>query len=183
MPMVIEDWYASHSVSLSTCLILFTHPAVLWLLAITNLTLIHSYIPNWLPHFGEDGNLLPGVKLSVDCPICLRKLAITEPENENEEAFSKLPCGHAFGHECINNWLHDCIQERGKFTCPTCRVQFKHEACGHQIVLGRINTGASLSSLSLRERLGPCGPEQKVPPFCFSCRASMRESGRSETSE
>ncbi|KAK4126215.1 hypothetical protein N657DRAFT_567170 [Parathielavia appendiculata] len=40
---------------------------------------------------------------------------------------SLLPCGHVFGHKCLQIWLrtHD--------TCPACRFRLKYDLCKHPI--------------------------------------------------
>ncbi|KAJ3580293.1 hypothetical protein NPX13_g275 [Xylaria arbuscula] len=63
-------------------------------------------------------------RIQIDCVICREKLlGITNPSlsqlNDNEhERYAVLPlCGHAFGYDCLRNWLNTGSRE-----CPLCRT-------------------------------------------------------------
>ncbi|KAI3321966.1 hypothetical protein HD806DRAFT_523868 [Xylariaceae sp. AK1471] len=88
-----------------------------------------TYTPNWLAHFSPNGQPLSGVNISVDCPICSTALAINQRADENHEMFTVLPCGHAFGYDCLGHWF---ISNNN---CPTCRRQWEHRICRHPITL------------------------------------------------
>ncbi|KAI1358532.1 hypothetical protein F5Y08DRAFT_345599 [Xylaria arbuscula] len=77
-----------------------------------------------LRHFDDDGELTDkqAIRIAIDCPICLEKrLAITNPDFDEmnpttHETYRVLPCGHAFGADCLYNWIN-----MGGDTCPSCR--------------------------------------------------------------
>ncbi|KAJ3571658.1 hypothetical protein NPX13_g5304 [Xylaria arbuscula] len=77
-----------------------------------------------LRHFDDDGELTDkqAVRIAIDCPICLEKrLTITNPDFDEmnpttHETYRILPCGHAFGADCLHNWIN-----MGGDTCPSCR--------------------------------------------------------------
>ncbi|KAI0485489.1 hypothetical protein F4859DRAFT_528471 [Xylaria cf. heliscus] len=88
-----------------------------------------NYAPNWLPYLSEDGDTY--VHFDVPCPICSKRLAISEPpDGEDVEVYCIFPCGHAFGHECATTWLSQSANE----TCPSCRRVLVHGGCGHTVV-------------------------------------------------
>lgn len=45
------------------------------------------------------------------CSIC-------QDDYESSEELRELPCGHAFGNECISDWF-----KTGSNTCPYCRSE------------------------------------------------------------
>src|SRR5438094_743583 len=99
-----------------------------------------NFAPNWLPFFSPEGQALSIVEFNVECAICQKRLAITEPadESSNVEAFSILPCGHSFGQDCIETWL-DSGSSNG--SCPSCRRSLQFSECGHHLVPRRLEFG------------------------------------------
>ncbi|KAI0187235.1 hypothetical protein EV127DRAFT_472125 [Xylaria flabelliformis] len=85
-----------------------------------------SFAPNWLPYFSSR-NGAAFVHFKVDCQICDKRLAITEPVSDEVEEFCVLPCGHAFGYNCIVSWVN---QQSTNANCPSCRFSLVH-SCGH----------------------------------------------------
>ncbi|KAI8945996.1 hypothetical protein F4801DRAFT_593716 [Xylaria longipes] len=74
------------------------------------------------------GILAGGGTIDTKCAICDSRLSLYEPPNNNGvEAFTVLPCGHAFGYECVKFWF----QTDDMAKCPTCGVSAKHSGCGH----------------------------------------------------
>ncbi|RWA04002.1 hypothetical protein EKO27_g11102 [Xylaria grammica] len=72
-----------------------------------------NFALNWLPYFSPEGDVLPDILFAVECGICGNQLAISQPpDDEDIETFCVLPCGHAFGHQCINSWLGDSYNMR-----------------------------------------------------------------------
>ncbi|KAI0860455.1 hypothetical protein F4860DRAFT_525301 [Xylaria cubensis] len=88
--------------------------------------LTDSFAPNWLPYFSSR-NGAAFVHFKVDCQICDKRLAITEPVSDEVEEFCVLPCGHAFGYNCIVSWVN---QQSTNANCPSCRFSLVH-SCGH----------------------------------------------------
>ena len=54
------------------------------------------------------------------CAICLQTYVESVPGADAEEPV-KLPCGHAFGNNCLSEWLEGTVQR--SFSCPLCRTQ------------------------------------------------------------
>lgn len=129
-----------------------------------------NYAPNWMPYFSPEGNIIPGIPFEVDCPICEDRLAVTEPPDKGMELLSVLPCGHAFGHKCVSEWV-DHAEEP---TCPTCRFSLLYSRCEHAFVPQSIQfnhpnlRGAISDSIS-----------GALPPLCPHCEAhGMTRSSR-----
>ncbi|KAI0484126.1 hypothetical protein GGR56DRAFT_668716 [Xylariaceae sp. FL0804] len=51
------------------------------------LQLDDHYAPNWLQHFSENGDLVGGVRLQVECAICGTELAVLSPADEEHERY------------------------------------------------------------------------------------------------
>ena len=97
--------------------------------------------------------LVPG----PNCDVCHEP---TDVPRVNEDAgtietLAVLPCGHAFGHKCLLQWLD---QEYGQ-TCPLCRFLPKHK-CGHYVMPALASEAPPL----LKEG-------GKLLPKCQACRA------------
>ncbi|KAI1118893.1 hypothetical protein F5Y14DRAFT_461674 [Nemania sp. NC0429] len=72
---------------------------------------------------------LSRIKLHVPCQFCSKLLSLHHPaDNVTAEAYTILPCGHAFGYDCVWNWLQHNPH------CPTCNTSAKHQ-CGHMATL------------------------------------------------
>ncbi|KAI0975471.1 hypothetical protein F4678DRAFT_485113 [Xylaria arbuscula] len=80
-------------------------------------------------HFDKVGDLADqNSRFAIPCTICDSKdLAIAnvhldEVSEDSHERYAVLPrCGHAFGSECVLQWIN-INRERGtRPTCPTCR--------------------------------------------------------------
>ncbi|KAI8632196.1 hypothetical protein F5Y19DRAFT_472219 [Xylariaceae sp. FL1651] len=116
-----------------------------------------DYAPNWLPYFSPQGRLVGTVRLDVECSICGQKLAIMQPPDANYEAFAVLPCGHVFGHNCIKLWF------RQNPTCPKCRRNVEHRACGHSVVPQRLEY---MNGFNIHQDLPPIlGENEELPPY------------------
>ncbi|RWA10867.1 hypothetical protein EKO27_g4241 [Xylaria grammica] len=120
-----------------------------------------NYSPNWVPYFTPEGNLLPGVGLSVECGICNTKLAITNQVDHHHESFTMLPCGHVFGHECVTKWLTH------KPNCPMCRKSFEHRICHHYADPQEIQGGADFNIC--RDLPPTMAVGEQLPGFCNKC--------------
>ncbi|KAI0541711.1 hypothetical protein GGR58DRAFT_510768 [Xylaria digitata] len=123
-----------------------------------------NFAPNWLPFFSPEGDILPDISFNVECGICRNQLAISEPpDGENTEGFTVLPCGHAFGHECVSNWL----QSTGSPNCPSCRYELWHGECEHAIIpqLIQLEDGKNM-----RQAISDCIGEE-IPPNCDECQS------------
>ncbi|KAI0974830.1 hypothetical protein F4678DRAFT_457946 [Xylaria arbuscula] len=86
-----------------------------------------NFAPNWLPYLTPEDVIIPDTSFSVDCQICVKKLAIECEEDFSEEEFEEyriLPCGHTFGLECIELWLK---------ASPSCRFPLWHTSCKHLV--------------------------------------------------
>ncbi|KAI0103172.1 hypothetical protein GGR51DRAFT_573357 [Nemania sp. FL0031] len=125
-----------------------------------------AYAPNWRPYFTEQGRLISDVNLAVDCGICGNKLAITQPDNDDNETFAVLPCGHVFGYRCISQWLHRSQSP----TCPTCRRSLQHLICGHKIRPRQI-LGTEFNIHRDLEVVIEDGED--LPGRCASCQAEL----------
>ncbi|CAJ2500488.1 Uu.00g033410.m01.CDS01 [Anthostomella pinea] len=77
-----------------------------------------------LKHFDAEGRIIDHeTRFAVQCAICIeRNLSLLNDRFDTKsrathEPYTVLPCGHAFGYECVSNWaLH-----REMPTCPLCR--------------------------------------------------------------
>jgi hypothetical protein len=60
---------------------------------------------------------------STCCDICQKDYSQKQCiPSEAEEMAVLLPCHHAFGEWCINEWFSTCRKHKNKITCPMCRV-------------------------------------------------------------
>ncbi|CAJ2511293.1 Uu.00g069180.m01.CDS01 [Anthostomella pinea] len=119
-------------------------------------SLVDHYTPNWLDYFSPDGDLLGDVLLQVDCQICDKKLAIIQPPDDENEAYTVLPCGHAFGYNCIQLWL----EGGNNPTCPSCRKSLEHRDCGH---LFSPQSFEPVDGFNVHQDLPPVlGPDQEI---------------------
>lgn len=66
----------------------------------------------------RDLEVIPVANLATECQICTLCFDSYLTDPTNEKAVKLSPCGHIFGHSCLEKWL---CQER-KTTCPMCRV-------------------------------------------------------------
>ncbi|KAI1341542.1 hypothetical protein F5Y15DRAFT_376406 [Xylariaceae sp. FL0016] len=80
-----------------------------------------------LEHIDAEGRLkTPGTKIAIQCCICQDKdLAVLSPRiatqsTARQEPYAVLHCGHAFGYECLSQWLIKDINISNP-TCPACR--------------------------------------------------------------
>ncbi|KAI0518179.1 hypothetical protein F5B22DRAFT_644942 [Xylaria bambusicola] len=120
-----------------------------------------NFATNWLPHFSPEGNILPDVSFKVDCQICSKSLAISDPaDGENFETFTVLPCGHAFGLEDVQTW----VIASDSATCPSCREPLWHRDCEHYISLRPLEAGMN----NMRKAISKC--IRQIPPKCRHCR-------------
>ncbi|KAI1650020.1 uncharacterized protein F4817DRAFT_313327 [Daldinia loculata] len=95
----------------------------------TPVTVDTQYFHEVLTHFNEDGYLTnKNTRFNIKCYICqvahlsLVNYDFDKKSRTTHEPFAVLPrCGHAFGYECISQWLmKDINVENPK--CPTCRA-------------------------------------------------------------
>ncbi|KAI1179624.1 hypothetical protein F4777DRAFT_600416 [Nemania sp. FL0916] len=133
-------------------------------------TMSDNYAPNWLPFFSPDGDVLPDVFFGVECQVCNKRLAICEPANNDDvEDFAVLPCGHAFGHECVSQWL----RAAGNPNCPSCRDELPIGFIPRPIRLDGSNMKRAIEeSLTgaggLRDsKHGDAGSRQRPNPFAY----------------
>ncbi|KAI0395956.1 hypothetical protein F5Y17DRAFT_160796 [Xylariaceae sp. FL0594] len=86
------------------------------------------------------------------------------------EAFCVLPCGHAFGHACMDQWLrirlHTTSDGDTTTTCPSCRASLRHERCGHVVRLRRLEYGRVSN---MRQAIEECIYEDQLPGVCKDC--------------
>ncbi|GAW13137.1 hypothetical protein ANO14919_025150 [Xylariales sp. No.14919] len=125
-----------------------------------------NFALNWLPYFSPEGDVLPDILFAVECGICGNQLAISQPpDGDDIETFCVLPCGHAFGHECINSWLGSSNSPN----CPSCRYSLYHSGCEHVIAPDLICLG---DSYNMREAISSCivGGDG-LPSECENCRS------------
>ncbi|KAI3317255.1 hypothetical protein HD806DRAFT_527238 [Xylariaceae sp. AK1471] len=84
-------------------------------------------------HYGNQtlewmGVLSGGGQVKTKCKLCNLRLSINEPPNgQDVQAFTILPCGHAFGYDCIKT----LFQADHSAQCPSCGASAKHRRCGH----------------------------------------------------
>ncbi|KAH8158084.1 hypothetical protein CIB48_g10160 [Xylaria polymorpha] len=105
------------------------------------------------------GILVSGGELKVNCAICKSRLSLHEPpDNKEVEAFTILPCGHAFGYDCIKAWF----QMGHPAKCPSCGASAKHSACGHLAKLRKMQQENKSLTLEMVDRDG-------LPPSCDDC--------------
>ncbi|KAI1350818.1 hypothetical protein F5Y01DRAFT_325870 [Xylaria sp. FL0043] len=111
--------------------------------------------------FDEAGELVdPKTRFAITCAICQdKKLALTNKQlddnfGHSHEKYAVLPrCGHAFGSDCLFEWVHYNNSLYGREpTCPSCRCSL---ACpkGHVsylVTLGSTNTEAPRQSEDIR---------------------------------
>ncbi|KAK4103687.1 hypothetical protein N658DRAFT_505346 [Parathielavia hyrcaniae] len=65
----------------------------------------------------------------LTCAICTQS-PLTLPwsrEPSRDSDPSLLPCGHVFGHRCLQIWL------KTNDTCPACRFRLRYDLCKHPI--------------------------------------------------
>lgn len=89
-----------------------------------NMSASYTYEPEttFTPDFGK------GQK--IECTLCKEKqLAYAGQgfKKAEHEYPCLLPCGHFFGHHCLQTWLKD------NDTCPSCRFLLRHPGCNHTI--------------------------------------------------
>ncbi|KAI0112148.1 hypothetical protein GGR51DRAFT_557329 [Nemania sp. FL0031] len=132
----------------------------------TNNTITDNYAPNWLPFISPEGDILEDVIFDVECQICNKRLAITEPADEdNIESYTVLPCGHVFGHTCIGLWMDASNQGSCPSTCPSCRFVLQHSGCNDYVVLKEINSGSNMWTTISDSIVDEGG----LPPVCAFC--------------
>jgi hypothetical protein len=126
----------------------------------TDNTISDNYAPNWLPFISPEGDILADILFAVDCQICRKRLAISEPPDAEEvESFAVLPCGHAFG--CERHWINGSDDP----TCPSCRFSLRHSRCEHKFVPRPIelNNSTNMYDAISQSIVG------ELPPLCRDC--------------
>lgn len=115
--------------------------------------------------------VLAHVKVKAKCELCNLRLSVHEPpDGTSVEAFAILPCGHAFGYECLGVWLQHSPH------CPTCRASAKHRRCGHLVTLEKKQQTDKRIYL---EMMDPAD----FPSRCFDCRHRERRERREREAE
>ncbi|ORY65791.1 uncharacterized protein BCR38DRAFT_511268 [Pseudomassariella vexata] len=142
-----------------------------------------NFLPNVLEFFNADGDLRGNTQLKIECQICNSGLAIMEPpttaeENElldqenQKEIWTSLPCGHMFGHKCLDTWLNR--SGRSDPTCPVCRKSLTHRRCGHRVELKEMQLE---DGFNIRVDAGRVlGPDEDLPPKCKACQTRTSQS-------
>ncbi|KAI1489726.1 hypothetical protein F5X96DRAFT_695569 [Biscogniauxia mediterranea] len=110
---------------------------------ITNqdVALFSDIAPYFETGIDEDGH---PVCIDLSCQICgYAKLEMPNKvaprgsgiEHDPVEGLSVLPCGHFFGSECIEQWIHTQEMEEKTPCCPMCRFKlfYPDDYCGHAI--------------------------------------------------
>ncbi|KAI0973076.1 hypothetical protein F4678DRAFT_478290 [Xylaria arbuscula] len=135
-----------------------------------------NFAPNWLPYLTPEGEIIPDVSFLVDCQICRKNLAITHPATGDDfEMFCVLPCGHAFGYECLKLWL----EASDYATCPSCRFSLWHRRCNHYITAEPLYLGVENMHRSISESIAG---HEGLPPNCESCQSESESESESESS-
>jgi hypothetical protein len=105
--------------------------------------------------------------LKVECGLCKSRLSICELTNGRDvEAFTILPCGHAFGYVCVQN----LFQRDDSASCPTCGFSAKHSGCGHLAQLNKMEQEVDTKKIKIYE----VDPEE-FPSQCDACSQQIRE--------
>ncbi|KAI0810184.1 hypothetical protein GGR55DRAFT_678779 [Xylaria sp. FL0064] len=128
---------------------------------VTGVTVDTNNFHRVIPLFDEAGDLVdPKTNFDIMCDICQdKKLALTNKQldenfDDSHEKYALLPrCGHAFGSDCLFEWVHYNNSLHGiDPTCPSCRCPL---ACpkGHVsylFSLGSTNAEPSRRSEDIR---------------------------------
>ncbi|KAI0181279.1 hypothetical protein GGR52DRAFT_26912 [Hypoxylon sp. FL1284] len=88
--------------------------------------------------------------LDLACAMCWEPLAVpaaVAPRRRGRaraqrERILVLPCGHFFGHECVEKWVYARYAGGGMLRCPTCRRDVFHRGCGHPVTGWTVGAGA-----------------------------------------
>jgi len=138
--------------------------------------LTDNYAPNWLPFYSPEGEIVPGLSIEVECAVCNKDLAVTkradrhnDNDNDNCEPFTILPCGHAFGYDCIEHWMSTNEENA---SCPSCRKPLTF-ACGHQIQPHELEFGRVRN---MKEEI-ECCIVQGALPACPDCERGAGRGG------
>ncbi|KAI1166917.1 hypothetical protein F5B18DRAFT_648324 [Nemania serpens] len=103
------------------------------------------------------------IRIMTKCPFCNFRLSVHEPPNGTDvQAFTILPCGHAFGYDCIKEWLESSPQ------CPTCDASAEHPRCGHLAKLEKMEQKDNKLYLEIMD-------PADFPALCDDCRRRERE--------
>lgn len=132
-----------------------------------NNTIVDHYAPNWLPFFSRNGEIAAGVEFKVECGICNKRLAISEPADDDDiEDYAILPCQHAFGYDCIKMWKRSSETAN----CPTCREKLWHSSCEHDFPLRRLK----FDGTNVGKAVAECSVPGGLPPLCRDCVSGRR---------
>lgn len=120
------------------------------------------------------------ILLDLHCNICCTnqievpsKLCVNRSPDDTEllEEMMVLPCGHIFGADCMNEWIHTRRDEDTFPDCPMCRFPLFYPECAHEIRLRAYNPNFP------REVQVPLTiPEGGVvPQYCPACRLEFAQ--------
>jgi hypothetical protein len=77
----------------------------------------------------EDVDVSELLEDSKDCPVCLDRVGVENPEGVMEPAIKLvICCGQIIGRLCLKKWLHE-VDRHNQFvnSCPMCRYDFTEE--------------------------------------------------------
>jgi hypothetical protein len=119
------------------------------------------------------GVLVGGGTLKTKCKLCNSRLSIHEPPTGHDvHAFTILPCGHAFGYDCIKT----LFQTDHSAACPSCGVSAKHRGCGHLAKLVKMQQKNKNVTVKMVDDDG-------LPSLCDYCYYHSRKRSSKTTSK
>jgi hypothetical protein len=139
--------------------------------------LSENFAPNWLPRISSTSDVPSDLTFDVECQICIKKLAIIEPLNDEDvETYTILPCGHVFSYKCAKIWLNSSQNAN----CPYCRKLSYHSSCRHVVTL-RFFQFQPKNGGNLQEAISECvAGDDGLPPKCGHCLSGKAGGGSDE---
>lgn len=138
---------------------------------------LRPLLASWLSparQYNEDECFFPFPKLSfvigpppeLLCQLCqVSRLTFDRRGEElDDTTFTIMPCGHAFGSQCLGRWLDR------QSTCPSCRLRLVYPVCGHLI------KPRPLTRDTIHMVPATVPDEGYIPKLCPRCRnAQLKE--------